>query len=317
MKILVADIGGTNARFAIAEKAGGNVEVTHVEKFLAQDFENPRDAAVAYLEAVRVKPDAACFAVAAPVQSETIKFTNSHWVLNVADIRSALSNSPFKVVNDFYALAAGVDHLPKEDLQLVRPGEGFAGRPRLVIGPGTGLGQALLVPSSDHDVIIPTEGGHAGFAPTTELEIEVLRFIAREHDRVTVERLLSGRGLVNLHRALCVIHDVPRVSLQASEITAAALSGELPVALEAVEMFCELLGDVAGNAVLGTGAQNGVFLGGGILPKLGDFFLKSRFVERFEKREPMAHYVALVPVRLIISDTAALYGAAAALDHTE
>lgn len=311
--VLVADIGGTNARFALATFDGVAPSVSNMQSFRAEDFETIRDAADAYLEAVAVKPKAACFAVAGPVTDAVIEFTNSRWVLDIAHVEAALGFERFLVVNDFEALATGARHLSKSDLLSVKPGESDPHAPILVIGPGTGLGQALIVPCNGHDKIVPTEGGHVTFAPRTEEEFEVMQFIAREHPRVSVERLLSGRGLVNIHRALCAISGTPRISLQANEITAAAIEGKPPIAVKAVEMFCELLGRVSGDAVLGTGARGGVILGGGILPKITDTFLKSRFIERFLDKGRMRHYVETVPVDLIVSKGAALVGAAVKL----
>jgi glucokinase len=153
------------------------------------------------------------------------------------------------------------------------------------------------------------------FAPRDDVEMAVMQFIAREHPRVSVERLLSGRGLVNIHRALCAIEGEQRVSLQANEITKAAIDGTYPIAVKAVDMFCGVLGRVAGDAVLGAGARGGVVLGGGILPKIRDVFLQSDFVEKFLNKGRMESYVAPVPVKLIVADGAALYGAAAALEE--
>ena len=280
-QVLVADIGGTNARFALAEQAGGSIVVNEAQSFRAEDFETIRDAADAFLEAVSVRPSAACFAVAGPITEKPVEFTNSSWVLDLDEVKSALALKRVTVLNDFEALAHSVRHLTSEDFLTVKTGAGDPDAPILVIGPGTGLGQALIVPFNDSYRIISTEGGHVSFAPRTDMEIQVMKFIAREHPRVSVERLLSGRGLVNIHRALCVIHNTPRVSLQANEITAAAIEESLPIAIEAVNMFCALLGRVAGDAVLGTGARGGVYLGGGILPKIKDIFLNSEFVDRF------------------------------------
>ncbi len=309
--ILVADIGGTNARFAIAEATKGAISIRDAQSFRAEDFETVRDAADAYLEAVGEKPVHACFAAAGPITDDRVEFTNSHWRLDAAEIKSALALKDIRLVNDFYALAAGVAHLPDDAFVQVKGGIGDANAPTLVIGPGTGLGQALIVPTSTGLVVISTEGGHVTFAPRTDEEFEVMKFIAREHPRVSAERLLSGRGLVNIHRALCVIADTPRVSLQANEITAAAIDGIYPIAAKAVDMFCELLGRVAGDAVLATGARGGVVLGGGILPKIREIFLASKFVERFLDKGRMRDYVDAAPVRLIVSEGAALYGAAA------
>lgn len=311
--MLVADIGGTNARFALAEFTGGAISIRDAQSFRAEDFETVRDAADAFLESVKAKPKRACLAAAGPINNGEVDFTNSHWHLSAKEIKTALALEDAQVVNDFYALAAGVSHLPDEAFVLVKEGKGVADAPILVIGPGTGLGQALIVPTRGGRRVIATEGGHVTFAPRTDEEFEVMKFIAKEHPRVSVERLLSGRGLVNIHRALCAIENTPRVSLQANEITAAAIDGTYPIAGKAVDMFCALLGRVAGDAVLSTGARGGVVLGGGILPKILDIFLASRFVERFLDKGRMRDYVDTAPVRLLIREGAALYGAAAVL----
>lgn len=312
---LVADIGGTNARFALADASTLAVERT--QNFRAEDFESPVDAARAYLEAVGERPQRACFAVAAPVggpgSDEEITFTNSPWKFRPSVLCSSLNLRSFLPVNDFFALASSIEHLPAEFFATVKEGVVEPAAPIVVIGPGTGFGQALIVPFGEKRRIIATQGGHVSFAPRTETEIAILQFIAREHPRVSVERLLSGRGLINIHRALCAIEGAQRVSLQADEITAAAKTGEFPIAVKAVAMFCAVLGRVAGDTVLATGARGGVVLGGGILPKIRDVFMKSDFVERFCDKGRMADYVAPVPIRLIVRDGAALVGAAAAL----
>ncbi len=315
--ILVADIGGTNARFAIAVSDGGRISIRDAQIFRAEDFETIRDAADAYLESVAEQPKQGCFAAAGPIIDDEVDFTNSHWTLRPSDIAPPLNLDRFLIVNDFFGLAAGVAHLPDDDFVAVKEGSPKPDAPQLVIGPGTGLGQALIVPTGAGQKIVATEGGHVSFAPRTDEEFEIKKFIAREHPRVSVERLLSGRGLVNIHRALCAIEGAQRVSLQANEITAAAISGEYPIAVKAVDMFCSVLGSVAGDAVLATGARGGAVLGGGILPKIRDVFLKSTFVDRFSEKGRMSDYVGAVPVRMIVSDGAALYGAAAALESVE
>jgi len=195
----------------------------------------------------------------------------------------------------------------------VKAGKGEPAAPTLVMGPGTGIGQALIVPTPAGDRIVATEGGHVAFAPYDDEEVEVLRFIRREHKRVSVERLLSGRGLVNIHRALCAIAGTPRVSLQADEITRAAQTKEFPIAVKAVDMFCAIFGSVAGDAALSSGARGGVVIGGGIIPRIRDIFIKSAFVERFLDKGRMRDYVTDIPVRLVVRDGAALVGAAATL----
>jgi len=277
--ILVADIGGTNARFAIAHSDGAVLTVRDAQTFRAEDFETIRDAADAYLEAVSEKPEVACFAAAGPVTPKGVDFTNSHWALRPDEIKIPLRLKAFHIVNDFYALAAGVSALPQDAFEAVKPGTPDPEAPVLVIGPGTGLGQALIVPTPLGERVVATEGGHVTFAPRTQEEIDA---------------------------------DTPRVSLQANEITKAAIEGTYPIAMKAVDMFCAVLGRVAGDAVLATGARGGVVLGGGILPKIRDVFLASQFVEKFCEKGRMRPYVEAVPVRMIITEGAALYGAAAA-----
>ena len=315
--ILIADIGGTNARFALAKLSGDQVDIIETRKYLAEDFETVCDAAKHYLETFSVQPKIACFAVAGPVTDEQVEFTNSQWVLNIADVQKSLSLSRLAAVNDFEALAAGVRSLREKDFLEIKPGRGDPNAPVVVLGPGTGLGQSLIVPCEGHERIIPTEGGHVAFAARTEEEFAVMRHIMRDHPRVSVERILSGPGLVNLYRALCAIEGAPCNEMLADEITAAAISGAHAPAVKTVNMFCGLLGSVAGDAVLSTGARGGVVLGGGILPKIRELFVKSAFVERFLEKGRMRYFVEDAPVRLIIGEGAALAGAAAiAIENT-
>lgn len=308
---LVADIGGTNARFGLARMENGHVTVGDIGRFRAGEFAAINDAASAYLESIDIRPRTACFAVAGPVTDEQVEFTNSPWVLNIDNFKAAFSLNRFRVVNDFEALATGVNRLRDDDFLQIKSGAGDPRAPVIVMGPGTGLGQALIVPFGDRSRVVPTEGGHVAFAPRSDQEIALMRFVMREHTRVSVERILSGMGIVNIYRALCEIEGKPCAYAEAGDITAAAIRGSEASAVNAVNMFCSLLGRVAGDAVLGTGSRGGVVLGGGILPKIRDLFVQSDFVERFLDKGRMRYYVEDVPVRLIVSDGAALLGAAA------
>lgn len=310
--ILVADIGGTNARFACAAVTGGRITLTDSKKFRAADYKSVADAASTYLDAVHVRPMRGCFAVAGPVTDQQIEFTNSPWVLNIAEVASALSLIDFRVINDFEALAFGVEHLAPDAFVTVKNGVAQTTAPTLVIGPGTGLGQSLIVPCRNGRAVIATEGGHVAYAPCSKEEASIIEFIAREHPRVSLERLLSGDGLVNIYRALCENSNTGGVSLQAHEVTAAAITGNDAIAEKAVQMFCAMLGSAVGDAVLSTGARGGIVLGGGILPKIRDLFLSSAFVERFVAKGRLKYYLADIPVRMIVGEGAALFGAAAA-----
>ncbi len=313
--VLVADIGGTNARFAIAETGQGGIAVRDARAFRAEDFKTVRDAAAAYLASVSDRPARGCFAAAGPLIDGAVDFTNSPWTLRADDIADPLGLSEFLIVNDFYALAAGLAHLGDDAFVTVKEGRAVAGAPQLVIGPGTGFGQALIAPTKTGRKVIATEGGHVAFAAQTDEEIAVRNFIAWEHPRVTVERVLSGPGLVNIYRALSAIADAPGTDLDAGAITAAAASGADPLAVKTVALFCDILGRVAGDGVLATGARGGVVLGGGVLPKMRNILMASAFAERFVEKGRMTAYVRAVPVTMIVKGGAALYGAAAALEE--
>ncbi len=313
--LLVADIGGTNARFALAAPGeDGALTLLNRQTFRAEDYEDIVDAAHAYLESWDgAAPAQGAFAVAGPTDVDEVRFTNSPWSFRRDALAAALSLNEFRVLNDFEAQARGVDRMDAAAVVVLKPGDGAANAPVAVFGPGTGLGLSLIAPSPTGPLALSTEGGHAAFSPQTDKEIEVLKFIREEHDYVSFERILSGRGLVNIHRALCVIAGATRVTLTPSEITEAALNKTLPVAAEAVDMFCAILGVYAGNVVLLTGARGGAVIAGGIAPKILPVLQKSAFVARFCERGPMSSYLDSVPVRALISDEAAFFGAASAL----
>ncbi len=309
--ILVADIGGTNARFALAERIGGVIGLRDARSLRAEDFETVDAAAESFLNSINARPARACFAAAGPVINHEVDFTNSHWTLRQGDIAQALSLRDMLIVNDFHALAAGVAHLDQDAFRLVRDAPGDENAPQLVIGPGTGLGQALVVHGDGAPKIIATEGGHVAYAPQTSEESEIAAHIARRFSRVSAERLLSGPGLQNTYEALCAVAGEPCDAAPAEDITAAALAGTDPVAVRTVNLFCEMLGSAAGDAVLATGARGGVILGGGVLPKIEPLFMASGFSGRFADKGRMGAYLEPVPVRMIVQEGAALYGAAA------
>ena len=192
----------------------------------------------------------------------------------------------------------------------VKKGVSAEGAPQLILGPGSGLGQALLMPGGQ---VVPTEGGHIGFAPQTDEEIGILRFMMQSNPRIFVEQILSGPGLVNIHNALRALDGAPSETQTAAEITQAAVSKACPYCVRTVDLFCTMLGRVVGDMVLATGARGGVYLGGGILPKIEALFLSSEFISAFLDKGSMRGYLEPVSVRLIREDETALCGAAAAL----
>ena len=312
--ILVADIGGTNARFAMARRNRKDISIHDSRKYRAKDFNTFHDAARTYLADVNATPIAACIAAAGPVDGDDVRFTNSDWTLRASDIADEMGLADVRIVNDFYALSTGVARLGDDAFISVKNGECVRGAPQLVLGPGTGFGQSLIVPVSGSHKVVATEGGHASFAALTDEEVQVRAFVARDHPHVSIERILSGPGLLAIYRALSFIMDKKCALRRPEDITTAASSGADPVAVRTINMFCEMLGSVAGDAVLGAGARGGVILGGGVLPNIREHLLNGAFTRRFVDKGPMTNYVSAVPVKLLIDDRAALIGAAAVFE---
>ncbi|MEV0587194.1 glucokinase [Nonomuraea sp. NPDC050310] len=302
---LVADIGGTNARFGLVTEPGGRPEKVAV--LPVAGYPTLPDAVAAYLErnAAGVRPEAACLAMAAPVEGERYHLTNAHWAGSTRD----LGIDRAYLLNDFAALAAALPYLEEEDLVPLggpAPGHGV----KAVLGPGTGLGVGGLVPVAGGWVGVPCEGGHVTVPVADARELEIVRVLqARGRGRVEAEDLLSGPGLVRLHQALAEVNGV-----EAAELSSAAIA-ECGDALceETVEVFCAMLGSFAGNVALTLGARGGVYVGGGVLPRIVERVRASRFRERFETGP--AEYLSAIATTLIVASQPALTGAAAWLNQ--
>ena len=312
--ILVADIGGTHARFAIARRGDDGPTIHEMKNFRVKDFTTFHDAVDAYLATISAKPLSACIAAAGPVDGDHIAVTNSSWVLRAADIASALGLASVRLVNDFYALSVGVIHLGDDAFISIKDGARVGGAPQLVLGPGTGFGQSLIAPVGASHKVFATEGGHASFAALTDEEAQVRAIIARDCPHVSIERVLSGPGLLAIYRALCAVMGKPCILDRPEDITGASSSGGDPVADRTVTMFCEILGSHVGDAALSAGARGGVVLGGGVLAGMRESLLNGAFTRRFVDKGPMTDYVGAIPVRLLVGDGAALIGAAALFD---
>ena len=314
---LLADIGGTNARFALqaAGRAPADIEVlpccehpsigAAVAAYLAR-------AAARGLDTGAVR--AAALAIANPVEGDFVAMTNHHWRFSIEALRAELGLDTLLVVNDFAALAMSLPHLDDAGRERVGPGvAGAPGRPIGLVGPGTGLGVAGIVPCDGRWIALPGEGGHASFAPVTRQEMRVKEALWQElgqqEGHVSAERLLSGAGLEAIHRALA------GERLGAAEITARALDGGCAASRATVEVFCAVLGSVAGNVALTLGATGGMFIGGGIVPRLGRLFHASAFRSRFEDKGRLRGYLERIPTWLVTEPYPALRGVAAMLDE--
>ena len=310
---LIADIGGTNARFglAVADKSADGVRIMQRRDYKASEFARLEDALQDYLETIdQDDVGEACFAVAGPIKDRVVDFTNSAWTLDGNALEKDLSLGAMKVVNDFKAMTYGSLFVPADELVTVKEGTPDLSRPRAVLGPGTGLGLGLIVPCEGGYRALATEGGHVTFSPTNDRQIALLKQLQSVFGHISFERITSGKGMLNTYRALCQIDGVDCGLKTPEEVTIAAIEHNDSRAEETLNIFCSALGTYAGNIVLNTGALGGVYLAGGILPKIKDFFLESGFVESFLDKFPMQDYVGAVPVNLITTKDTALIGAA-------
>jgi len=324
---LLADIGGTNARFAWLDRPGALP--AHARSLPVDAHAEPAAAARAYLEALSSTlgaayraPRQAAFAVATAVSGDRVAFTNSRWDFSREAVRQALALERLVVLNDFEALALALPHLQPRQWRRhpaapALQGLGTAaaqGTVLAVLGPGTGLGVGAVLRTSSGWQALPGEGGHATLAAGTELEAEVIAVVRQQHAHVSAERLLSGIGLPLLHAALGQVRGEPVHALDTETIVTAALQRHDALAGATLDLFCALLGSFAGNVVLTLGARGGCFIGGGIVPRFAERFFASEFLARFTAKGRFHDYLAAVPVVLITDTTAALAGAAWALD---
>ncbi len=312
--LLIGDIGGTNARFALANSQ--YPEFHDASTLKCADYASADDAIRHYLSELSAEtPDVICLAVAGPVVENTVQVTNNHWTLNADDIAADFGIDAVRLLNDFEALAYSVPHLQKEDsvpIGLPEPEALPENRFNVaIIGPGTGLGAAGLIKRGATLVPVVGEGGHVGFAPKSQVQIEILGALRSKFDRVSVERLISGSGLENIYWALTRIHGEQRTQLSARDIFTDSGEGGDPRAAEAVHMFFEILGQVAGDLALTMGAEDGVYLAGGIAKRYPELLQNSGFRNAFDNKGRHRAYMERIPTLLITHDEPGLLGAAA------
>ena len=308
---LVADIGGTNARFALL--AGGSERPEREQTLQCASFPDLAAAAAHYLAGQGSPPvTEAAVAVATPITGDRVKLTNNDWVFSVEQTRQALRLERLQMVNDFTALALSLPLLGADEYRNVGGGRAVAGTPIALLGAGTGLGVSGLVPSGSDWIPIQGEGGHTAFSPMTPREVDVLTALWRQYDHVSTERLASGPGLVALYEALAGVDGVDVKALTPADVARAGMAGTDPHCTEALEMFCGILGTAAANLCVTLGARAGVFIGGGIVPGLGSWFDRSPFRARFEQKGRFRDYVTAVPTFVITAHNPALRGVARA-----
>jgi glucokinase len=316
---LLADIGGTNARFAL-EVAPGCID--HVEVLPCAEHASLTAALRAYLALPAIAAAGgtairhAAIAIANPVEGDNVRMTNHHWEFSIEAMRLACGFQTLVLVNDFTALARSLPLLsPTQKYQIgagvARPGSALG-----LIGPGTGLGVSGLIPCGNGWSALLSEGGHVSFSPVDESEMAILQFALRQFKHVSAERLLSGVGLELIYRALAERAGVVAEAIQAPEIMRRALAGESTLCDQVIEAFCQMLGTIAGNLAVTLGARGGVYIGGGIVPRLGARFGQSGFRARFEQKGRFEGYLSQVPTYVISAQYPAFVGVAAILSET-
>lgn len=312
---LVGDVGGTHARFALAVRRDGRVQVEQALVFLARDYPTGEDAVRAYLAKVDAgRLPAAVVAAAGPVMDGAVAFTNNTaWRFSETGLKAAGGFEQARLINDFAAQALAIDHLQTGDCRSIGPaGRRPAGGSAVIMGPGTGFGVAARIDDGRGRAILTGEGGHASFAPDDAEEIEILTRLARRFGHVSIERVLSGPGLLNLYQTLAAIRGEPATLVEPDAVTRGALAGE-PLSRLALERFCAILGSVAGDFALAYGARDGVYISGGIAPVIIDVLETSDFRRRFEAKGRFVDYLRPIPTRVVMEPRAALIGAAGLL----
>ncbi|MBV8503771.1 MAG: glucokinase [Paucibacter sp.] len=314
---LIGDIGRTFARFALEVAPG---VFTHIASLRCAEHADFHAAVSSYLASITDLPGGVQqiahmgIAIANPVEGDQVRMTNYHWQFSIEQMRSRLGLDTLVVVNDFTALAMVLPRLTAADARKIG-----GGAPRMpsvvgVLGAGSGLGVSGLIPAGDSWVALGTEGGHTSFAPRDDRELAILRYGLQRYDHVSFERVLSGPGLELIRMALAERNGVKASEMSSPEISRRALSGECALCKEALEVFCTILGTAAANLAVTLGAFGGIYIGGRIVPMLGDFFDKSPFRARFEDRGRFHSYVASIPTYVITDEHSTFRGVSTILD---
>ncbi len=313
--ILLADIGGTNLRFALCESAQVPLRPDSVRRYRAAEHSSLGEAAARYLEEIGARPGQAVFAIAGRVDAGEVKITNLPWTVSAATVAQQLGLASVRLVNDFAAQSRCLPLLRVPDLErLGAPAapelDGSHDRCVAVVGPGTGLGVGALLRRQGRTIVLETEGGHLSFAPGTDEEIAVLNHLRRDFGRVSNERLICGSGLVNLYGAVCAITAAPRRATTPEQVMQGANDASDAQAVRAIDLFAEILGAIAGDLVLAYGAWDGVFLGGGLLEPLLPTLRRGGFRARFDAKGRFTPTMAQIPTIAVRHPNPGLLGAA-------
>lgn len=318
MKVLVGDIGGTHCRLAMASRTGGRVVLSDVQYFENAGYPDLAAILRDYLGHAP-PPSAVCLAVAGPTDGRHVHFTNLDWHIDAEALGRGLGLEQVRLINDFAAVGWGLDALAAEDLDLLQAGMLAPEGVKAAVGAGTGLGVCISVPQNGMHRPLATEGGHIGFAPLNEEQDRLLAFMRGLYGRVSVERLVSGPGIMDLYRFCIRAAGHPQApllsaSVPAQAISQAALDGTDAAAIHALKLFAALYGQVAGDIALITQAQGGIYLAGGIPPKILPILKGPEFLAGFHAKGRFSEWMGTVPVAVVLDTDIGLKGAALAVD---
>lgn len=314
---IVADIGGTSIRIARTSNTSGKLDC--IREYRCADFSNVDTAIEYYLSNAELRrPDHVALAVAGAVTGDTVQLTNGAWSFSQVRLQAHFGLKSLRVLNDFEALALSLPHFQPTDLCPVGDGRSVDRAPMAVVGPGTGLGVAAIISSARNSWLsVSSEGGHMTYSPATDFETEILRAAWRERKHISAEAFMSGTGLPILYRAIGRVRGEPfNVDIVADDIGRLALESSDALCSRTIDVFCEMLGTIAGNVALLFCARGGVFIGGGIVPKILPLFIRSGFRARFESKGRLGEYVRQIPTAVITAENPALSGLSAIILET-
>jgi len=320
MRVLAGDIGGTNTRLCLAENVAGTIQLVHQQNYASQTFPDFLSIVESFLEgnASATTVDAACFAVAGPVHEQHAKVTNLPWMLEATQLKKELSIEKLYLLNDFQAVGYGLDSLSDDQFVCLQTGQVEKQARRALIGAGTGLGISSLVYQNDCYVPYPSEGGHVGFAPFDELQGRLLKYLQSSMDYVAYEHLLSGSGLLDIYRFFLEEHgaassfsgSILQAADSAVEISRHALLGDDQIALQTLDCFIDIYAAQAGNVALNYMATGGVYIAGGIAPKIIELLKSERFLAAFHRKGVMSELMQRFPINVVMDEKVGLLGAA-------
>ncbi len=322
MRVLAGDVGGTKTALAIFEIGRGHRKLVRSERYPSAAYPGLEPIIEIFLAGDSSKPEAAGFGVAGPVRDGSARVTNLSWRIEESRLARSTGIRRVRVINDFVANALGLPHLRASQLATLARGRAEPRGPIGIIGAGTGLGQACLVPVGDHHEVVPSESGHADFAARNALEDRLVTFLRRQSGRATREKVLSGRGLVYLYEFLkservaresrSVTAEFERYEDRAAVISRFGLSRRDRLCREALDLFVSIYGSEAGNCALEYRATGGIYLAGGIAPKILAALRRPPFLRAFRDKSPMEGLLSAIPVRVVLEPRLGLLGAAAA-----